>query len=37
VAAAEREFGLTVPDDELRPEYFETVGTFVTFIEQRLG
>lgn len=37
VAAAEQEFGITVPDDQLLPEHFETVGAFVTFVEQRLG
>lgn len=37
VAAAEKEFGLTVPDEDLFPEHFETVGTFVTFVERRLG
>jgi len=36
VAAMETEFGITVRDDELLPEHFETVGTFVTFVEQRL-
>lgn len=36
VAAAEEEFGITVRDDELMPEHFRTLGTFATFIEQRL-
>ncbi len=36
VAAAEEEFGLTVADDELLPEHFQTVGTFIRFIEVRL-
>jgi acyl carrier protein len=36
VAAAEEEFGLTVSDDELLPEHFQTVGTFIRFVEERL-
>ena len=30
VAGAEASFDITVSDDELLPEHFETVGTFVT-------
>lgn len=36
IAAAEEAFGITVSDDELLPEHFETIGTFVNFIEARL-
>ena len=36
VAAAEEAFDITVADDELLPEHFQTVGTFVDFIEARL-
>jgi acyl carrier protein len=36
VAGAEEAFGITVSDDELLPEHFETIGTFVTFIETRI-
>ena len=36
VVAVEAEFGLTVDDDELRPEHFLTVGDLVTFIQRRL-
>jgi acyl carrier protein len=37
VAAAEEMFGITVRDDELLPGEFETVGTFVSFIEARIA
>ena len=37
VAATEEEFGLTIDDDELRPEYFFTLGSLVTFIQVRLS
>ena len=36
IAAAEESFDITVSDDELLPEHFETIGTFVRFIEARL-
>ena len=35
VAAIEEKLGLTVNDDELKAEYFQTVGSLVTFIEER--
>jgi acyl carrier protein len=37
VAALEERFGLTIEDDDLRPEHFRTVGTLVRFLEDRLG
>ena len=36
IAAIEEEFGLTVDDEELRPEYFQTLGTLVSFVQEKL-
>jgi acyl carrier protein len=36
VVAAETKFDLTVDDSDLKPEHFRTVGSFATFLEQRL-
>ncbi len=36
VVAAETRFDLTVDDSDLKPEHFRTVGSFATFLEQRL-
>ena len=37
VIAIEEEYGLTLDGNELKPEHFRTVGSFVTFIQQRLS
>ena len=34
VAALEEEFGLTIDDDDLLPDYFETLGSLITFLEE---
>ena len=36
VSSIEEEFDLTIDDDELLPEYFRSVGSFITFIERML-
>ena len=36
VSAIEDELDMTIDDDELLPEYFRTVGSFITFIERML-
>jgi acyl carrier protein len=36
IVAIEEEFELTIDDDELAPEHFRSIGTLITFIEQRL-
>ena len=36
VSAIEERYGLTIDDDDLRREYFATLGTVVTFIAERL-
>ncbi len=37
VAAIEEEFGLTVDDNELKPDYFRTLGSLCSFIQERLS
>jgi acyl carrier protein len=37
VAALEERFGLTIDDDDLRPEHFRTVSTLVDFLETLLA
>lgn len=36
VTRIEEEFDLIIDDDELLPEYFRSVGTLITFIEEKL-
>lgn len=36
VTRIEEEFDLIIDDDELLPEYFKSVGTLITFIEEKL-
>jgi acyl carrier protein len=36
VTRIEEEFDLLIDDDELLPEYFKSVGTLITFIEEKL-
>lgn len=36
VSAIEERYDLTIDDDDLRREYFTTLGTVVTFIAERL-
>ena len=33
----EEEFGITVADDEISADVFETVGTLVEFVERKVG
>lgn len=35
VAALEEEFGLTIDDNDLLPDHFQTLGTLVTFLEEK--
>jgi len=35
VAYLEREFGITVADDDLLPEHFETLDRLTAFVEQK--
>ncbi len=37
VAAIEEEFGLTLDGNELKPDHFGTVGSLVTFVQERLS
>jgi acyl carrier protein len=37
VGALEERFGLTIDDDDLRPDHFRTVGTLLRFLEARVG
>jgi len=37
LTALEDKFGFFVDDDEIDAEIFETVGSLVTFVEQKLG
>jgi acyl carrier protein len=36
VSAIEETWGLTIDDDDLKREHFATLGTLVTFIQERL-
>jgi acyl carrier protein len=36
VGAIEDDFGLTIDDDDLKAEHFETIGTVVTFVMRLL-
>lgn len=36
VCAIEEEFGMTIEDGELEVEHLETVGSLVSFVEERL-
>jgi acyl carrier protein len=36
VSAIEDAFGLTIADDDLRREHFATLGTVVSFVQERL-
>jgi acyl carrier protein len=36
VGAIEEDFGLTIDDDALDAEHFETIGTVVTFVMEQL-
>jgi acyl carrier protein len=37
IAALEERFGITVDDDEITAETFETVGNLSAFVEQKLA
>lgn len=37
VAALEDEFGITIADDELSADLFETVGSLAQFVSERVG
>lgn len=37
VTALEEQFGITVEDDEISAEMFETVGSLTRFVEQKLA
>ena len=37
VVAAEDKFDLTVDEGELKPDYFRTVGSFTSFLEERVS
>lgn len=37
ILALEKHFGVTVDDDEVTGELFETLGTLAAFIEQKLN
>jgi acyl carrier protein len=37
ILALEEHFGLTVDNDEVSGELFETLGTLTRFVEQKLG
>jgi acyl carrier protein len=37
ITALEDHFGITVDDDEISAQTFETVGTLTGFVEQKLG
>lgn len=37
VGAIEEAYGLTIADDDLRGEYFATLGTVVRFVEEQLA
>lgn len=37
VTALEEQFGITVEDDEITAEVFETVGSLTRFVEQKLA
>jgi acyl carrier protein len=37
VVAAEERFDLTVDESELKPEHFRTVGSFASFLGERLS
>jgi len=34
VVALEEEFGLTIDDDDLLPDHFQTLGGLITFLEE---
>lgn len=36
VAHIEEEFGLTIDDEDLDAEHFRTVGTVISFVQERL-
>ena len=36
VSAIEEAWGITIADDELKREHFATLGTVVTFVQERL-
>ena len=37
LTALEEKFGFTVSDDEISAEVFQSIGTLVQFVEQKLG
>jgi acyl carrier protein len=37
VAYLEREFGITITDDDLVPEHFESLGRMTRFVQDRLS
>ena len=37
ITALEEQFGITVEDDEIGADTFETLGSLASFVEQKLG